>query len=291
MGHLDLIGSQADSQLNDCHRHHHETARSIARLASNTAIFSSLSFCLLFSIDWGLSSFRFLQRTPSWSNPIWATTDGLLSAPENNQKSPINRRFFLMSFYFLLTCFSFFSSGSFISFSFDFIGFFFPSFSFISGAGSGTVGGIVVGGEEVPVFLEPVNNATVVIGRDASLTCVVDNIGANKVDNSFPFPFPVSLIGFPSLISSIRFFLSYFPYIFICDVWNDLTHQQNQTRHFVSHQRASRSPSKLLLDNSSPTRPTLFLIDFLFSSIFYFFYDSFFLRCVLGISLYWSMRN
>lgn len=37
------------------------------------------------------------------------------------------------------------------------------------------------GGGELPVFLEPVNNATVVIGRDASLTCVVDNIGANKV--------------------------------------------------------------------------------------------------------------
>ena len=53
------------------------------------------------------------------------------------------------------------------------------------GAGSsGTIGA----GEQAPVFLEPVNNVTVVIGRDISLTCAVDHLGPNKVHNSFLFP-------------------------------------------------------------------------------------------------------
>jgi len=39
----------------------------------------------------------------------------------------------------------------------------------------------VVRSEEAPVFLEPVNNATVVIGRDVTLTCVVDHVGPYQV--------------------------------------------------------------------------------------------------------------
>ncbi|XP_047740258.1 lachesin [Hyalella azteca] len=35
--------------------------------------------------------------------------------------------------------------------------------------------------EEQPVFLESVKNVTVTLGRDASLTCIVDNLGAHKV--------------------------------------------------------------------------------------------------------------
>ncbi|XP_046644104.1 lachesin-like isoform X2 [Daphnia pulicaria] len=46
--------------------------------------------------------------------------------------------------------------------------------------GAGGIGTIVAG-EPAPVFLEPVNNVTVVIGRDISLTCAVDHLGPNKV--------------------------------------------------------------------------------------------------------------
>ncbi|XP_057370837.1 lachesin-like isoform X1 [Daphnia carinata] len=50
------------------------------------------------------------------------------------------------------------------------------SFTVFGAGSSGTVSG-----EQAPIFLEPVNNATVVIGRDASLTCTVEHLGANKV--------------------------------------------------------------------------------------------------------------
>lgn len=33
----------------------------------------------------------------------------------------------------------------------------------------------------MPIFLEPINNATVVIGRDVTLTCVVDHVGSFQV--------------------------------------------------------------------------------------------------------------
>ncbi|KAK8390991.1 hypothetical protein O3P69_016972 [Scylla paramamosain] len=35
-----------------------------------------------------------------------------------------------------------------------------------------------------PVFLEPVPNVTVAVGRDASLTCSVDNLGQHKVGDA-----------------------------------------------------------------------------------------------------------
>ena len=37
--------------------------------------------------------------------------------------------------------------------------------------------------EEQPVFLETVANVTVALGRDASLTCVVDKLGSHKVNS------------------------------------------------------------------------------------------------------------
>ena len=35
----------------------------------------------------------------------------------------------------------------------------------------------------MPIFLEPINNATVVIGRDVTLTCVVDQVGPYQVSH------------------------------------------------------------------------------------------------------------
>jgi len=39
----------------------------------------------------------------------------------------------------------------------------------------------IVRSEQMPIFLESINNATVVIGRDVTLTCVVDHVGPYQV--------------------------------------------------------------------------------------------------------------